>query len=66
MNGTHIENLLERIDLNIGLSSDEAARYIRDNENEIALSLSTIGTAVIKTKAGDLVLSLADLELTAA
>ena len=66
MNGQQIESMLNQIDENIDLSRDEAMRYIRSHQDELASQLATQGYAMVKTNAGDLRLSVEDLEAVAA
>jgi len=66
MNGSQIEHVLQLIDKNMQTASDEATAYIRNNHDAIARSLATTGLAVVHTSTGDLELSVADLEATAA
>lgn len=66
VNGNQIEQVLQLIDNNMQLSSDEATDYIRKNQPAIAQSLFTTGSAVVRTSAGELKISLADLEASAA
>ena len=70
MNGLQIEELLRLIECNIemnrGLTRDEAAQYIRDNYESVLASLSDGGTATITISSGELKIDLKDLEVALA
>ena len=66
MNGQQIESMLDQIDENVDLARDEAMQYIRKHQSELAQQLATRGYAMIKTNAGELRLSVDDLNAVAA
>jgi len=66
MNGNQIEHVLQLIDQSLQNSSDEATKYIRENQAAIAQSIAQTGSAMVRTSAGDFRLSVEDLEAAAA
>ena len=66
MNGNQMEQVFQLIDRNLQRSSEEAAAYIRAHQGVIAESLARTGSAMVRTSAGDVCLSLKDLEASAA
>ena len=66
MNASQIEDVLQLIDSNIALTRTEAIEYIRQHRGEIAKSIAEQGSATIRTGAGNLKLSKADLEAVGA
>lgn len=66
MNGRQIEELSLLIDRNMDMLDTEAANYIETHLVELAEELHAEGTATVMTNAGPLLLSMEDLEITAA
>jgi len=66
MNGNQIEQVFDLIDRTMQTSSDEAAEYIQQHRQSIALALVQTGSATIQTSSGPLSLSVADLDAVAA
>lgn len=66
MNGIQVENILRMIEENVDITRQEAIQYIRVHQQEIVQDLLRSGETTVKTSAGDLSLTLADLSAAAA
>lgn len=61
MNGQQIEKLLSMIECNVDFTRAEAAEFIHKHAAMLAKSLVETGSATVRTRAGDLRLTMKDL-----